>query len=164
MGLSLSRGAVHIAWEGGPALDTTKSYTWMDQGQIDTGFRILAGVDSEKTTSELISAALLLNQPFERFFVFYPPTFSEDAQTFPKPFIQIEPKTVILGALKRAENEEAIVLRLIETVGKQTKAKVCLEKDTQYFDLQPYQVRSFLVRKEDGRFNWQEIDLLEMKK
>jgi alpha-mannosidase len=164
LGLSLSRGAVHIAWEGGPALETTKSYTWMDQGQIDTGFRILAGVDSDKTSSELISAALLLNQPFERFFAFYPPTFSENAQTFPKPFLQIEPKTVILGALKRAENEEAIVIRLMETVGKKTRAKVDLEDSTQYFDLDPYQVRSFIVHRVDGKFHWQEIDLMELKK
>ena len=160
--LSISRGAVHIGWEGGPALDPAKSYTWMDQGQIDTRFRILADKNPIQNARELVSAALSLNQPFERFFAFHLPTLPANAADHPEPFLEIETANVILGALKKADREDALVIRLAETNGQSTIAIVKLENEQQSIILEPYQIRTFLVRRKDGVIQWQESNLMEM--
>lgn len=157
LGLSISRGAVHCHWEereGG--LDPRRSYTWMDQGQIDTRFRLLAGSD---TAAQLVPAALELNQPFERFFTYFPPTVPQNAPTRPAPFLSVEPSTVILGALKKADREDALVVRLAESIGQTVTARVSLESGAaQTIAFRPYEIKSFLVRK-DG--TWTPCNLLE---
>ena len=162
--LSISRGAVHIGWEGGPALDPMKSYTWMDQGQIDTRFRILAENDPIQNASALVSAALSLNQPFESFFAFYLPTLPANGPEEPLPFLEIEPANVILGALKKADHEDALVVRLVETIGQRTLTAVKLENEPQQaFILEPYQVKTFLIRRNNGITQWQESNLMEIQ-
>jgi alpha-mannosidase len=155
--LSISRGAVHVHWdERAVGLDTSKSYTWMDQGQIDTHFRILGG---ENVTAQLVPLALELNQPLERFFTYFPATIPANAPSHPAPFLSVEPATVIVGALKKAEHEDALVVRLVESVGQSTTARVIFEGDVaRKIEFRPYEIKSFLIGK-DGA--WRACNLLE---
>ncbi|MBZ0299872.1 MAG: hypothetical protein K8J31_09035, partial [Anaerolineae bacterium] len=109
LNLSITRGGVHCHWDESPdGLDTDQSFTWMDQTQIDTGFRLLAGADGDAIAAQLIPAALELNQPLERFFAYYPPSPLSGAPQQPEAFLSIEPATIVLGALKKAEGEDAL--------------------------------------------------------
>ena len=42
LGLSLARGAVHTRW-GDQPIEPNEHHTFIDQGQIDTSFRLVAG-------------------------------------------------------------------------------------------------------------------------
>lgn len=158
LNLSISRGGVHCSWEGDPGghpIDPTKPYTFMDQGQIDTRFRILAGSDIHET---LVAAALELNQPLERFFIYSPPSTPEQREKT-VPFLSIEPKTVMLGALKKAEREDSLIIRLVETSGQPVTAQATLEAGTpQRIDFAPYEIKTFKVGR-DGQ--WLACNLIE---
>jgi alpha-mannosidase len=158
LNLSLSRGAVHCSWEGDPgsqALDPNRSYTWMDQGQIDTRFRLLAGNGIHEA---LYTAALELNQPLERFFAYHTPSTPEaKAQT--TPFLTIQPATVTLAALKKAEDDDALIVRLLETAGQMMTARITLDQGKeQSFDFRAHQIRTFRVTR-DGL--WSPCNLIE---
>jgi alpha-mannosidase len=160
--LSISRGGTHCSWDDGEGLDPRKSYTFMDQGQIDTRFRLIAGADAADVAARLIPAALELNQPLECFFAYHPPSSPAGAPATPQPFLQIEPATVMLGALKQAEREEALVIRLAETVGQAVTARVQLEGDApQSIPFQPYQIKTFKVSRGAADLTWTACNLLE---
>lgn len=161
--LSLTRGAVHSSWEGDPGTkppDLDRSYTYMDQVQIDTRFRIVAGAEVEALTAALILAALELNQPLERFFAYHAPATPEGASSVP--FLDVRPATVVLGALKKAEDGDALIVRLVETGGKRVTARVCLDGGPeQRFRFTPHQIRTFRVTRQSSGILWQECNLLE---
>lgn len=162
LNLSISRGGTHCSWsETDVPLD--KSYTFMDQTQIDTAFRVVAGADDADTARRLTMAALTLNQPLDSFFTFYPPTLPADAPTQPAPFLHVQPETVTLGALKKAESEDALIVRLQETAGQATQATLMLAEATPFTaDFTPYQIRSFKVRRStNGAVTWTPVNLLE---
>lgn len=125
LGLSLARGAVHTRW-GDQPIEPDEHHTFIDQGQVDTRFRILIG-EPEAVTQTLWPAALELNQPLDAFAVFYPPTPQIDPDQAARPFLRVEPATVQLGALKKAEDEDALIIRLVESAGKATTATLTLE-------------------------------------
>ena len=160
LGLSLSRGAVHCHWDEEPGgLDTTRSFTYMDQGQIDTRFRLLAGAD---VAAQLVPAALELNQPFERFFVYFPPSAPNGAPAETAPFLQVDPPTVTLGALKKAESGEALIVRLAESVGQAVTARVQLVGDeARMMDFGPYEIKTFRVSRQADGVMWAESTILE---
>ncbi|NDJ86647.1 MAG: alpha-mannosidase [Chloroflexi bacterium] len=161
LGLSLTRGGTHCSWSE-EDVPTEKSYTFMDQTQIDTRFRLVAGEDPVQIGSQLITAALELNQPLERFFVYHPPQLPEHAPAQPAPFLSVEPESVILGALKKAENSDALIIRLVESNGQTVVATVTLENEApQALDFRPYEIRTFIVTRHDGQVDWQSCNLLE---
>lgn len=161
LNLSISRGGVHCSWLDGD-IPIEKSYTFMDQEQIDTHFRVLAGQDHDLVAANMLTAALALNQPLERFFTYFPPTPPDNAPDSPAPFLMIEPETVVLGALKKAENDDALIVRLVEAVGRGTTATLYLE-DTPPFHVAigPHQIMTFKVVKHAGAILWQPCNLLE---
>jgi alpha-mannosidase len=158
LNLSISRGAVHCSWEGDPGsrpLDPLQSYTFMDQEQIDTRFRLLAG---EAIQTALYNAALELNQPLECFFAYHPPMTPEQ-RLFTPSFLSIEPASVTLGALKKAEGDDALIIRLAETAGKPTEATVTLENTLpQIVSMRPYEIKTLKVGHD---YQWQPCNLLE---
>lgn len=155
LNLSLSRGAVHSAWEE-DGIPTHKAYTWMDQGQIDTRFRILSG---EGVTEALPLAARTLNQPPDIFFSYSTPTPPSNAPQQMMPFLEVSPQTVIVEALKRSEAGDALVIRLVETAGRAVEAAITLGDDVpQMVAFRPYEIQSFKVHR-DG--TWTPINLLE---
>lgn len=162
LGLSVSRGAVHCHWEEtADGLDTSRSYTFMDQGQIDTRFRLLAGSKAD-VAAQLVDAALDLNQPLERFFAFYPPHLPPDAPAQPLPFLHVEPATVALGALKQSEDGKALVVRLVEMIGKKTAVRVKMEDGAeQTMTFGPHEIKTFRVERRGPGVVWTESNLLE---
>jgi alpha-mannosidase len=161
IGLSISRGATHCSWSE-EDVPTDKSYTFMDQTQIDTRFRLLASPEHDTIAAQLIPAMLELNQPLERFFTFHPPTFSNDMPAEPPAFLHIEPPTIILGALKKAEDDEALIIRLVESAGQQTRSTIALENGPpQHIDFAPYEIKTLKITRRDDDILWQPCNLLE---
>jgi hypothetical protein len=73
--------------------------------------------------------------------------------------LSITPETVVLGALKKAEREESLVIRLYETAGEITTARVQLDgAPLLVVTLTPHQLRTFKIAK-DGA--WVACNLLE---
>jgi alpha-mannosidase len=159
LNLSLTRGGTHCAWSE-TDVPTEKSYTFMDQRQIDTRFRLLADRTADDSVPpQLIPAALTLNQPFEAFFTYFPPSLPAAASPKPKPLLQIIPETVVLGALKKAELDEALIVRLVETIGQPVMARVKLEgTKEQEVELGAFEIKTFLIAR-DG--HWTPVDLVE---
>lgn len=158
LNLSITRGGTHCSWSE-TDVDPTQSYTFMDQGQIDTRFRLLAGCNRETITAELIPAALELNQPLDGFFAYHTPAVSTDNPEKPAPFLQVSPPTVALSALKVAEKGDALIVRLHETIGQMTEATLTLEGlPPLSVSFSPYQLRTFQVTRA-GR--WTACNLLE---
>ncbi len=157
LALSLTRGGIHSSWEGDPGgkpIDTGKSYTFMDQEQIDTRFRILAGKD---IAAALVAAALELNQPFERFFAYHIPTAPADQPK--EAFLTVTPSSVKLGALKKAETTDALIIRLVETIGTPVTAEVRLENQpAREIAFKPFEIKTFRILR-DG--SWTETNLIE---
>ncbi len=151
--LSLARGAVHTRW-GDLPIEPDEHHTFTDQGQIDTKFRLVAG-SPDHVTRGLLPAALELNQPLEAFAVFYPPMPQLDPAQAAQPFLRIEPDTVQLGTLKKAEeeDEEALIVRLIETAGQATQARLTVEGATEPYELElkPHEIATLkIARKRKG--------------
>jgi alpha-mannosidase len=134
----------------------------MDQQQIDTRFRLLAGSVAEDVSAQLILASNELNQPFERFFAYFPPMLPANAPADPAPFLSVEPQTIVLGALKKAEADDALVVRLIETAGQTTTAQARLENASPVsIDFRPFEIRTFKLSRQKESVIWRPCNLLE---
>jgi alpha-mannosidase len=126
---------------------------------------LIAGANSEAVAKQLVPAALELNQPMEKFFAFFPPTPPENAPAQPAPFLLIEPATVVLGALKKAERDNSLIVRLAETIGQRVTAQASLEGGAaQSVEFQPYEIKTFKVKKQKGEIVWQPCNILEERK
>jgi alpha-mannosidase len=144
LNLSVTRGGTHCAWSE-TDVPTEKSYTFMDQSRIDTKFRIVAG---ENTAVDLVLAAQELNHPLERFFAYFPASLPSGASSNPAPFLTVTPSTVIVSALKKAETEDALVVRLQETAGETINASVELEDSAPlHITMTPYQIQTFKINR-----------------
>lgn len=158
LNLSLSRGAVHSAWEE-DGIPTDKAYTWMDQQQIDTRFRLIAASEEAEVIETLPLIARTLNQPPDIFFSYFPPTLPDNAPEQMLSFVEVTPRTVVVETLKRAEKGDALVLRLVETAGHQSDAHVSLQgKSIISTTFEPYEIKTFKVRRD---LTWQAVNLLE---
>lgn len=157
LNLSVARGGTHCSWSE-TDVPTEKSYTFMDQTRIDTTFRLLAGA-KRPTSAALVLAAAELNQPFERFFVYHPASLPEGAPERPGPALTVRPATIALTALKKAEREEALIVRLQETSGRATRAQINLE-DAPLLEarFKPYEIKTFKIERGGS---WQAVNLLE---
>jgi alpha-mannosidase len=125
LGLSLARGAVHTRW-GDQPIEPDEQHTFMDQGQIDTAFRLLVGAP-EAVSAAIIPLALELNQPLDLFAVFYPPMPRLSGGDAARSFLSVSPATVQVGALKKADGENALILRLVESAGADTDATLTVD-------------------------------------
>jgi alpha-mannosidase len=80
------------------------------------------------------------------------------------PFLSVEPATIALGALKKAEDAGALVVRLVETAGQSTTAQVKLEGGAaQEMRFRPFEIKTFLVARQGERITWTACNLLEEK-
>lgn len=162
LGLSLSRGAVHAGGSEHLPLDPNRSHTFMDQEQIDTRFRLVAGADHQTVSGQLVLAAAELNQPLEHFFLYHAPALPDSAPAAPAPFLRIEPETVLLGALKKADLRDDLVIRLHEAAGLATEARVSLDGAPPFtVQLRPHAIKTLVVTREGARVRWRESNLLE---
>ena len=147
VGLSLARGAVHSRW-GEQTIEPDENHTFHDQGQVDTRFRLLAGLAAD-VTEQLLPAALELNQPLDMYAVFYPPTPRLNAEQAALPFLQISPQTVQLGALRKSEDEDALIARLVESAGRATAATLRVEGagGDYSLNLKPFEIVTLKIKR-----------------
>ena len=146
VGLSIARGAVHTRW-GDQPIEANEHHTFLDQGQIDTRFRLLAGLTAD-VTAGLLPAALELNQPLDVYAAFYPPTPRLDPANAVRPYLQVSPQTVQLGALRKAEDEDALIVRLVESAGKATTVTLTLEgAELTRLELKPFEIATFKIKR-----------------
>lgn len=161
LGLSLSRGAVHAKHDEDP-LDPNISYTFIDQEQIDTGFRLIAGTNRADVATRLVALAHELNHPLEAFFVYHPATSPNSAPPDPAPFLKVEPNTIAIGTIKKAETRDALIVRLYETIGQTTQATVQLDNGSpQIVEFSPHEIKSWAITREDNAIIWRVCNLLE---
>jgi alpha-mannosidase len=77
-------------------------------------------------------------------------------------FVAVEPATLVLGAVKQAEDGDDLVIRVVETAGRPAEAVVTFDAwDRRFtFPIGPFEVRTFAVPV-DGDREPVEVDLLE---
>lgn len=161
LGLSLTRSAVHTRG-GDQPIEPNEHHTFIDQGQIDTSFRVLVGTAKE-ITQALAPAAAELNQPVEMFAVFYPATPHLDPQKAVQPFLQISPATVQLGALRKAQGEDALIARVVESVGQPTTMTLNVEgaEDDFTLDMDPFEIVTLKISRAGKRVTIEPCEMLE---
>ena len=77
-------------------------------------------------------------------------------------YLEVEPENVVAGAVKLAEDGDDLVVRVVETAGRQVSARVALPAWNRElaFEIRPFEIRTFRVpRDRDG--DVVETDLLE---
>ena len=152
VGLSITRGAVHGSWIEAKGLDTNKSYTYMDQQQIDTRFRLLADQNPQKLAKDLRLAALELNQPIEHFFNYYSPTPHKKSVPYPKSFLTCDQSCIELVALKKADFKNGIIFRFLEKSGKAVDTQITLEGRVKFkIHFNPYELKTFYISKSNNK-------------
>lgn len=165
LNLSISRGGVHSSWEE-DGIPVQQSYTFMDQTQIDTAFRLLAETDPAKLTAQLALAALTLNEKPDCFYSYFPPTLPVSSPQKSEPFLTVDVPTVLVSTIKRAEqveqteeDDDALIIRLIEVAGEATRAQVTLtQQPPQSIDFNPYEIKTFKVQRSG---TWMPVNLIE---
>ena len=161
LGLSLLRGAVHCRFGDAPAR-ADEHHTYLDQGQHDFRFRLLWG-KATAVAKALIPAAMELNLPLESFFMYHHPTPRPDAPGHVESPLQITPDTVVLAALKKADDGDDLVLRLNETVGRPTRASLRIAgmDAPATLTLRPFEVKTVRVSRSAGGLAVTPCSLLE---
>lgn len=148
VGLSITRGAVHGSWIEAKGLEPNKSYTYMDQQQIDTRFRLLADSNPKKLGKDIRLAALELNQPMEHFFNYYSPTPHKKSVLKPKSFLSCDQSCIELVALKKADFKKGIIFRFIEKSGKAVDAQITIEGRVKFvIHFNAYELKTFYLPK-----------------
>ena len=161
LNLSISRGGTHCAWSESD-VPTEKSYTFMDQTQLDTRFRLITPHgQAADFDAQVLSAALTLNQPLEGFFSYFPPSAPENAQAVYPPFLQVEPASITVGALKKAEADDALIVRLVESLGREVVARITFEGgEVKTIPFAPFEIKTLKLTR-DGA--WTAVNLIEEK-
>ena len=155
MRISICRAPVY-AHHRPKVLDATKDYVWMDQG-IQT-FRMLL-VPHKNTWRESNIARLA-----DEFIAPLIPIYQGiHGGSMPKSgsFLAIDSQSVLVSAIKLAEEGDDLILRCVETTGLQTKASIDLRFTNRKWkgDFKPYEIKTLRVNKKTGAVK--EVNLLE---
>jgi len=160
LGLSLTRGAVHSAWSHLMPLDPNRSYTFMDQEMIQTCFRLVCDDDSKVLQDLLIPLAHELNHPFEIFFAFHTPMTVQQTPDIMPPFITITASNINIGAMKKSDHDDALIIRFVESAGRFTQTTVIIDGlKPHLLTFQPYEIQTWLIKRHTTE--WIPCNLLE---
>jgi alpha-mannosidase len=133
----------------------------MDQGQHDFRFRLLWG-DADEVAKALVPAAMELNLPLEAFFMYHRPTPAPAAPARVKWPLEVTPTTVVLSAMKKADDGDDLILRLNETVGRRTHAALKMEgAEPHALEFEPFEVKTLRVARSDQGIAISPCPLLE---
>lgn len=122
-------------------------YVFTDQGIQRFTYTLLPHEGTWRE-AETVCRAAELNQP--------PIALVESYHRGPLPtsasYLAIEPENVVMGALKKAEDNDDVVLRCVETHGVHTRAHVRLEAWNREFDAEfdPNQIKTFRIPADPG--------------
>jgi alpha-mannosidase len=161
LGLGLVRGAIHSRFGDAPAR-ADEYHTYMDQGEHDFRFRLLWG-KTPAVAKALVPAAMELNLPLEAFFMYHQPTAGPGAPAAGAAWLEVRPDTVVLSALKKAEQGDDVVLRLSETLGRRTRAelRIAAMAGPAAVELGPFEVKTLRLTRRDGGLTVGPCGLLE---
>lgn len=154
--LSILRSPVY-AWDFNVKLEKDKSYEFMDKGEHCFTYQIYPHKNKWEQT-ELVNKAYELNIPLD--FINYPFKLSNVTDCS---FVEINPKTVILTALKKAEKDNSLILRILETIGKDTDAEIkftFLNKSIK-FKINHNEIKTFKFDYFKDKIIFKEVNLLE---
>lgn len=151
IGLTVLRSPVY-AQHDPYVLREDEEYDYMDQGISRFGYTLLPhGGDWRKAGT--VREAALLNQPMTTMFeTFHPGPFPMRDS-----FLQVDKENIILSALKKAHRSGAHILRLYESWGERTQARVELFGTGFTAVFSPWEIKTFSV--EDGAVR--EVNFLE---
>ncbi|NPV09733.1 MAG: alpha-mannosidase [Anaerolineae bacterium] len=138
--------------------DPTETYAFIDQGEQTVRYWLLPHRDSWREAGT-VREAHRLNAPVLRLPVAprqggLPPTWS---------FLECPTDGVEVGALKRAEDSEALVIRLVETCGRDCTARLGFPLWGALLEvpLGHYQIKTLAVEAAEGSLTATEVNLLE---
>ncbi len=132
-----------------------------DQGEHEVQFGLLFGTGGNNLP--LVQAAAMMNVP--PVWLAYRPPGPQQANraSAAPPLVEIEPATVELVALKRAEEGKGLVLRLMEHAGRKTECRLRFHRPEGKADVAigPYQLKTLLVRRSGRGLRAVETNLVE---
>ena len=132
---------------------------FMDMGQHDVRLGLTFGKPTAVARST-VEVAHVLNVPCEAVVCF--PAGGGSARAG-ESAVRVTPATVALGALKRSEDGQALIVRLHESVGRRTRARVQLGRARKPIELSlgPFEIKTLRVEGRGARAEVRECDLLE---
>ena len=138
--LTLAHTAIYADHYGQKLRDDTCRY--MDQEEMSVSLRLVP-YKGEWQQAQLHRQAALLNQSFP----FVVETYHKGKLPGELCAISIDTPCIQLGSLKEAEAENGIILRLIESTGKQTTASIMLPllKRSEELVFTPFEIKTIFV-------------------
>lgn len=134
-------------------LEQTGDYAYLDRGLQRFCYQLkIHGGDWRKART--VQDAALLNQPAIAMYE----TFHDGPLPLKRSALAIEQENILLSALKPPYRGEGCVLRLYESWGVQTTARISLFCREITVDFAPFEVKTLLLRP-DG--HWREVDFME---
>ena len=133
--------------------DPEEDYNYMDQGVQDFAYILKPHAGTWKE-SDIQRISAVLNQPP----VVQLETFHEGDLPMKKGFISVSAENVLLSALKQGYDGDCTVIRLYESLGRETETQVTFMGYTFTASFGPYELKTFRLK--DGQA--EEADLLEM--
>lgn len=120
--LSILRSPLYAAgyWV---TLEDNISYEFMDQGEHFFAYQLYPHKNSWNRT-ELVNRAYEFNIPPELITATYQYNPGSAKNNADLSFIEIEPKTVMITTVKKCEKDGSLILRVLETAGKDTEAEL----------------------------------------
>lgn len=158
--LSLLRSPA-FCHEKNVVLDPKRAHSFMDIGVHEIRLAVVFG-HVEQSRADVIRAANQLNIPAMvlPYFPAGPGSLpGPKTQTPQQPFVSISPETVVLGALKKAEDGNGYIVRVHESAGVETDTQLqsALADRCLAFKLGPYELKTFRI----AQTGIEEMDLLE---
>lgn len=137
-------------------LDPSQTYSYIDQGWQDFNLMLIPHAGSWKPAYTVRRAEELNSKPIV--FVDYP-----HKGTLPQccSLIQVNQDSVIVSVLKKHEDSGKLVMRLYETNGEETEARINLPFVGKKFKarFKPFEIKTLLIPKARGRIK--ELGMLE---
>ncbi|MDR3723119.1 MAG: glycoside hydrolase family 38 C-terminal domain-containing protein [Terracidiphilus sp.] len=155
MRVSITRGAVY-ANHMPEKLDPGKDYQWQDQG-VQTFRMILVphtglwqDADVVHTAEELMAPPLAVYQGIHR-----------GTRPQSDSFVAVSAPNIVISAIKKAEDDNGLIVRMYEAAGRQTSANLDLRFAKLHWkgEFRPFEIKTLRVNSESGAVS--EINILE---
>jgi alpha-mannosidase len=129
-----------------------------DQGEHVVSFSFSA----QETFKEpaIIERADVFSQPPECC-IYYPGGNESDAVELTSPKLSVDRKNVHVVAVKKAEREDALIVRLYESAGRRTKFRLVIGNNRASLRIDAYTLKTMKIAKVGQHFDIQETDLIE---
>ena len=134
-------------------VEPNKIYRFMDQGLHEITWRLVPHAGDWREAGIPRLAEMLANPAIPVIAFSHPGEFLPTGS-----FLSVEPRNVILGALKVAEDGDDLVIRLYESEGRDTEARLRIGEANLTAKLGPYEIKTLRLSKDGGTT---EVDLIE---